>query len=202
MEDIVLVGGGGHCRSCIDVLEQLGGYTIAGIVDVPEKQGQKILGYSIFAGDDQLDQLAKQYRNFLVTVGQLKTCTPRRRLFLSIQALGGNLPTIISPLAYVSAHAEVGAGTIVMHHAILNAGAHVGANCIINSRALIEHDVQIGDHSHVATGAVANGGAVLGGESFLGSCAVIRQGCVIGRGGVVGMNATVKRNVLPGETFV
>ena len=33
---IVLIGGGGHCKSCIDVIEQQGVYQIAGIVDLPE----------------------------------------------------------------------------------------------------------------------------------------------------------------------
>ena len=51
-EKIILVGGGGHCKSCIDVIEQEGAYQIAGVVDVPEKLHQKILGYEIIATDD------------------------------------------------------------------------------------------------------------------------------------------------------
>ena len=35
-EEIILIGGGGHCKSCIDVIEQEGKYQIAGIVDLPE----------------------------------------------------------------------------------------------------------------------------------------------------------------------
>ena len=31
--EIILLGGGGHCRSCIDVIEQAGDFNIAGIVD-------------------------------------------------------------------------------------------------------------------------------------------------------------------------
>jgi hypothetical protein len=31
-------GGGGHCRSCIDVIEQQGRFAIAGIIDLPGKQ--------------------------------------------------------------------------------------------------------------------------------------------------------------------
>lgn len=43
-EKITLIGGGGRCRSCIDVIEQEGKYQVAGIVDLPEKQGQSVLG--------------------------------------------------------------------------------------------------------------------------------------------------------------
>ncbi len=38
---IILIGGGGHCKSCIDVIEQEGRFQITGIVDVPEKMHQK-----------------------------------------------------------------------------------------------------------------------------------------------------------------
>ena len=41
-EKIILIGGG-HCKSCIDVIEQAGTFQIAGIVDVPGKLHQKIL---------------------------------------------------------------------------------------------------------------------------------------------------------------
>jgi len=46
-EKIILIGGGGHCKSCIDVVEQQGKYQIAGIVDLPEKLHQKLLGYEV-----------------------------------------------------------------------------------------------------------------------------------------------------------
>lgn len=35
--------------------------------------------------------------------------------------MGGKLPVIISPLAYVSKHAGIEEGTIVMHYALENA---------------------------------------------------------------------------------
>ncbi|MDZ7696624.1 MAG: N-acetylneuraminate synthase family protein [Deltaproteobacteria bacterium] len=43
-EKIILVGGGGHCKSCIDVIEQEGRFAIAGIVDLPEKVDEKVIG--------------------------------------------------------------------------------------------------------------------------------------------------------------
>jgi len=30
--ELILVGGGGHCKSCIDVIERQGKYRIAGII--------------------------------------------------------------------------------------------------------------------------------------------------------------------------
>ena len=46
---LILIGGGGHCKSCIDVIEQEDNYEIVGIIDVPEKKGEKILNSDIFS---------------------------------------------------------------------------------------------------------------------------------------------------------
>jgi len=151
---IILIGGGGHCRSCIDVVEQEGKYEIAGIVDIPEKRDQQVLGYSVIGSDEDLPELVRTYPNVLITLEQIKTPERRMALFERLLKMGARFPVIQSPLAYVSPHARIGEGTIVMHRALINAGARVGRNCIINTNALVEYDVIIEDHCHVSTNAV------------------------------------------------
>ncbi|MFH2067769.1 MAG: NeuD/PglB/VioB family sugar acetyltransferase [Pseudomonadota bacterium] len=185
-EKIILIGGGGHCKSCIDVIEQDGTYRIEGIVDIPEKLHQKIMGYEVIATDEHLSELANDYENFFITIGQIKSPDKRIQLFNALQQLGVKMPVIISPLAYVSNHAVIGDGTIIMHHALVNAGAGIGCNCIINSKALIEHDAVIGDHCHISTAAVINGGVKIGTGSFLGSNTVCKEYIEISEGAVIG----------------
>jgi sugar O-acyltransferase (sialic acid O-acetyltransferase NeuD family) len=168
-KEILLVGGGGHCRSVIDVIEQEGRYTIAGIIDKPELVGQDILGYKIIGSDNDLKQLFKIYKYALVTVGHIKSSAIRLKLFNLLESIGFTLPTIISPLAYLSKYSTIDRGTVVMHHALINAGATVGANCIINSKSLIEHDATIENHCHISTATVINGGVVVKSNSFIGS---------------------------------
>ncbi len=196
-EKIILIGGGGHCKSCIDVIEQAGTFQIAGIVDLPEKLQQKILGYEIIATDDDLPDLVKQYRYFFITIGQIKSPNKRIRLFEKIKELGGRLPVIISPLAYVSTHARIEEGTIVMHHALVNAGAQIGRNCIINTKAMVEHDAVIGDHCHISTGAIINGGVEVGSGTFFGSNAVCKEYIEIGENAVIGFGAKFVKNIPP-----
>ena len=43
---LILVGGGGHCKSVIDVAESAG-YTILGILDKPEEIGKHVFGYEV-----------------------------------------------------------------------------------------------------------------------------------------------------------
>lgn len=168
-ETILLIGGGGHCKACIDVIEQEGKYQIAGIVDVKEKVGQTILGYPIVGTDNDLLSLIQKYKNALITVGQIRSANLRIKLFDQLKELKATLPIIISPLAFVSKHTIISEGTIIMHHALINAGAKIGKNNIINSKALIEHESITGDHCHISTGAIINGQTVIGNECFLGS---------------------------------
>jgi sugar O-acyltransferase (sialic acid O-acetyltransferase NeuD family) len=191
-EEIILIGGGGHCKSCVDVIEQAGIFQISGIVDVPGKLHQKILGYEIIAADDDLPRLANEYKNFLITIGQIKSRERRIRLYNILKDLGAKLPVIISPLAYVSKHAEIGDGTIIMHHALINAGAKIGENCIINTKALVEHDAIIEDHCHISTGAIVNGGTLIRTGTFLGSNAVTKEYITIKENSFIKANTLVK----------
>src|SRR5512136_594267 len=117
-EKIILIGGGGHCRACIDVIEQEGRFTIEGIVDVPEKIQHKVLGYPVIGSDSDLAKLIKSCPNVLLTLGQIKSPSRRIELFYDLMTMGARYPVIKSPLAYVSRHALVAEGTIIMHHAV------------------------------------------------------------------------------------
>ncbi len=174
-EPIILIGGGGHCKSVIDVIKLQGIFEIAGIIDIPEKLNQDVLGYKIIGQDCDLPELVKKYKNFHITLGQLRNPEPRIKLFNELKNLKATLPVIISSLAHVSEFAIIGKGTIIMHHALVNADAKIGSNTIINSKALIEHDAVIGDHCHISTGAIVNGGVQIGNNVFYGSGAVSKE---------------------------
>lgn len=191
-QPIILIGGGGHCKSCIDVIEQEGRFTINGIVDLPKKKGQKILGYEIFANDDDIPELAKTYDNFFITMGHLDSPQRRIELFTLLKKLDKTLPVIVSPNAYISKHAKIDEGTIIMHQAVINAGSKIGENCIINNKALIEHDATIGNNCHISTGAIINGGVQVGNNTFYGSGAVSKQYITIPENSFVKANSIVK----------
>lgn len=188
---ILLVGAGGHARACIDVIEQEGRFAMAGLVGLPHEVGTRVLGYPVLGTDADLSTLLGDYAHALVSVGQIKTSEPRMRLFDLFEQSGYALPVIVSPRAYVSPHATLGAGTIVMHGAVVNAGAAVGRNCIINSQSLVEHDVVIADHCHIATAAVINSGVRIGAGTFIGSGSSVRQCINIGERCLIGMGQRV-----------
>ena len=172
---ILLIGGGGHCKSVIDVIEQEDRFVIAGIIDKKELVGLKVLGYEIIGCDDDLKDLRHHYKYALITLGQLKSPDIRIKLFEMLKASGYELPFVVSPLAYVSKHAKIGAGTVIMHHALINANVTIGQNCIINTKALIEHDASIEDDCHISTGAIVNGGVHVEAGTFYGSNATCKE---------------------------
>ncbi len=175
IKDILLLGGGGHCKSCIDVIELEGKYNIVGIIDKKELIDQDILGYKVIGCDDNLIELFKTYKYAVVTVGQIKSNSLRVKLFNLAKDIGYKLPTIISPLAYVSKHSTIGEGTVVLHQALVNSNSKIGRNCIINSKALIEHDVLVEDNCHISTGTIINGGVIVDKNTFVGSNATTKE---------------------------
>lgn len=194
---LLLIGAGGHARSVIDIIEQIGKHRIVGMIDRRELLGSSCLGYPVIGCDDDLPELVLKGMQAFITIGQIGAPGPRRQIYKQLRRLNASMPNIISPSSLISRHAQLGAGNFVGHAVILNAGARVGDNAILNTRALIEHDVQIGDHCHIATGALVNGGTIIESECFIGSGAVLREGIRIGAGSFIGAGALVTRDCPP-----
>ncbi len=174
-EKIVLIGGGGHCHSVIDVIEQENKYEIIGIVDKKELIGNEVLNYKIIASDEALAEIFKTCKNAIITIGQIESSTLRTKIFKNLKNIGFNLPVIISPIAYVSKYSIIEEGTIILHHALINANVKIGKNCIINTKALVEHDSIVEDYCHISTASVINGGVTVKEGNFFGSNATSKQ---------------------------
>lgn len=198
---LILIGAGGHARACIDVVEQQSQYQIVGLVGLQDELCSQHLGYEVIITDSGLAQQVKSTPNALITVGQIQTTRLRKHLYQQAMQYGFQMPVIISPNAYVSRHATIGAGSIIMHGAIVNAGAKVGKNCIINTCALVEHDAVVEDHCHISTGAILNGSVQVGAGSFIGSGCVVKEGLSIGRDCLVGIGLTVRHKLVDSTHF-
>ena len=192
---IILVGGGGHCRACIDVIECQDKFEIYGIIDKPEFLGHKVLGYPIIGDDKDLPDLAKKGYSFLISLGFHGKSSLRQNLYELIEINGGHFPTIVSPLAYVSKHNKIGKGNIIMHHVLLNSNISIGDNNIINSKALLEHDSKVGHHNHISTQAVLNGSSEILNSCFLGSSSVISNNVKLCSNVIVGAGAVVLKDI-------
>lgn len=193
-KNLILVGGGGHCKSVIEVAESAG-YNILGILDMPEEVGKTVLGYKVVGTDDDIPQFVGK-AEFVITVGFIKNPAIRIRIFDKIKNAGGRLARVVASTARVSKYAEVGEGTVVMHQAFVNAGAKIGHNCIINTFCNIEHDAQVGDQCHISTGTMVNGDCKIGERVFIGSQSVLANGISVGDDIIVGAGSLVRKSIL------
>lgn len=192
--NLILIGGGGHCKSVIDVAESAG-YNILGILDMPEDIGKSVLDYKVIGTDDDIPQFVDK-AEFIITVGFIKSPAIRMRIFDKVREAGGKLATIIASTAHVSRYASLGEGTVVMHQTVVNAGAKIGENCIINTFCNIEHDAVIGDQCHISTGTMVNGDCKVGKMCFIGSQSVLANGISICDDVIVGAGSLVRKNIL------
>ena len=117
-KNLILVGGGGHCKSVIEVAESAG-YTILGIVDRPEELGKLVLDYKVIGVDDDIPQYVEK-AEFVITVGFIKNPALRIKLYNKVKEAGGKLATIVASTAHVSKYATLGEGTVVMHQAFVH----------------------------------------------------------------------------------
>ncbi|RDU70616.1 acetyltransferase [Helicobacter aurati] len=172
-EKLVIIGGGGHARACLDIIAMHKHFEIIGIIDsyLVNSNIQTSCGYDVLGDESLLHSLntpKKQYSAF-VAIGQIRSPQPRMHLYHKLKSLGFKLPSFVSPLAYVASSSSIGEGSIIMHGALINANVQIGKMAIVNSKALIEHDCIVGDFCHLSTASVINGACTIGNQVFLGS---------------------------------
>lgn len=192
-KNLILIGGGGHCKSVIDVAESAG-YNILGVLDMPEEVGKSVLDYKVIGTDDDIPQYVGK-TEFLITVGFIKNPAIRVRIYNKVKEAGGKLATIVASTAHVSRYATLGEGTVVMHQAAVNAGAEIGDNCIINTFCNIEHDAVIGAQCHISTGTMVNGDCKVGERVFIGSQSALTNGITVGEDIIVGAGSVVRKSI-------
>lgn len=198
---LVFLGGGGHCRSCLEVATSAG-FTVAGYLAPEADPDTDRLGCDWLGDDSWLtsSQAHDPDLRYLVAVGQTGSAAVRSSLFSSLQQASLPLISLQAATAVLSRHAILGNGNVVMHGAIINAGVTVGDNCIINSMALLEHDVSVGHHCHISTGSRLNGGVVIGDGVFIGSGAILLPGVQIADGVIIGAGSLVTRSISQAHT--
>lgn len=187
---ILLVGGGGHCRSVLDCIHRLNRYDTFGIVE--RAGGEGLPSVPMVGTDADLSALYDGgWREAVVTLGSIGNSERRRALYDLLKKTGFTLPVIADPSAVISADARIEEGTFIGKLAVVNAGTHVGRCAIINTGAIIEHECKIGDFAHISPGAVLCGGVRVEENAHIGAGTVVRQGIRIGGSALIGMGSTV-----------
>ena len=187
---VLLVGGGGHCRSVLDSLFRLREYDEIGIID-RQLQGP-VFGVPVVGADGDLPRLFVQgWRYAVITLGSIGMPARRRALFQELKRIGFKLPAVVDPSALTGFAAEIGEGAFIGKGAVVNSGTRVGQCAIINTGAVLEHDCSIGDFAHIAPGCTLCGEVTVGEDTHIGAGSVIRQQIQIGANSLIGAGSVV-----------
>lgn len=197
MKSLVLIGGGGHCRSVLDAALGMKCFKNIVITDQNISAGTRIMGCEVVGRDEVLEDLfSAGYELAFISLGSIKSSALRKELWQKARQIGFAFPCIVDPTAVVSEYAYLDEGVFVGKTAVVNAGAYIERNAIINTGAIIEHDCKIGEFSHVAPGACICGGCDVGTDSFIGAHATLIQGIHMADNGFVKAGEKVWRTYI------
>lgn len=200
MENIILLGIGGHAHSIVDSIEADETYRIYGFLDNESKIGEQYRGYKVLGTDDLLEKCFREgVANAFVSVGFIGKGEIRNRLYDQLKAIGFRIPTVIDKTAIIAKDVVIGEGTFVGKNAVINSATQIGNMCIVNTGAIVEHDCIVGDFSHISVGSVLCGNVQIGKNSFVGANAIVIQGRNIGNRCIIGAGTTVRKNVKEGS---
>lgn len=194
MKKILLLGNGGHAKSCIDLIENSGNYKIVGIISKNKKDiGKKLLGYKVIGSDKDLINLVKNIKNIMIGIGFIKETKKKEFIYNYLKKIGYRIPKIISSKSYISKHAIIEDGVNVFHDCFVGPNSKIKEGSLVNNKTLIEHDVTIEKFCHISTSCVINGNSEIGMRSFIGSGSVLINNCKIKKNSFIKMGSLIKK---------
>ena len=100
MPKIILVGGGGHTISCIDVIKSQKIFSFAGII-LKDKKDKNKYGLNVLGYEKDLKKIRKKYKYALIGIGQIKDYSKRYYAYKILKKYKFNLPVIKSKYSYL-----------------------------------------------------------------------------------------------------
>lgn len=193
---LLLIGGGGHCKSVLDSILPSNEYTGIGIIDKNESSSGSVLGIPIIGCDDDLSKLYHDgYHYAYVTVGSTGEQSLRIKLYKMLETIGFEIPNIIDLTAIVSSHVKMERGIFIGKNVVVNAGTSIMDGSIINTASTIEHDCIISQFCHIAPKSLLCGEVEVGDNTHIGAGSVIKQQIKIGSNSIIGMGSVVLKDI-------
>lgn len=191
MEQVLLIGAGGHAQVIADLMFRAheagaAALPIGYLDDNQALRGEYLLGLPVLGSIEELGTL--RYDSVLIAIGDNQA---RRRLYDRLLAAGASFATARHPSAVIAPATTLGAGSVVCAGAILGTGAQVGPNVILNTRCTVDHHCHIGAHSHIAPGVTLGGAVQVSEGALVGIGATVMPQRRIGAWSTVGAGALV-----------
>ncbi len=201
MNQIIIIGAGGHGRVVLDILRAAGDCNPIGFLDAnPNLQGRRVDGLEVLGDFSMLEALIfKGVTGAIVAIGDNQV---RRSYTEEISKLGLPLINAIHPSANIAANAHLGKNIVISAGALVCAHCQIGNSAILNTGCIVDHESIIANSTHICPGAKLAGRVIVDSGAFVGIGATIIQNVRIGTDAVVGAGAVVIKDVPPAVTVV
>jgi UDP-perosamine 4-acetyltransferase len=194
---IVIYGAGGHAKAVMEMVQAIGAFRIAGILDDNAAlAGTSVLGIPVLGAREFLPQLVEQGVRLAANgVGGIIDINIRLKLFDLLAGYGLAFPILCHPRATVEASAQICDGVQVFANAYVGSSALLHEKCMINTGAIVSHDCEIGAFTHIAPGAMLAGHVHVGEKALVGMGVTTMIGLKIGSGARIGNGAVLLADV-------
>lgn len=194
---IIIYGAGGHAKTVMEMVLQIGAFRIAGIIDDnPSLVGTSVLGLPVLGTREMLPELAEQGIRLAANgVGGIIEMSVRVRIFELLAASGFSFPILRHPRATLEASARIADGVQVFANAYVGSESVLHERCMINTGAVVSHDCEIGAYTHIAPGALLAGHVHVGERTLVGMGATTTIGLKIGSQARIGNGAVLLADV-------
>lgn len=194
---ILLFGAGGHAKTILEMIQVIGAFRLAGIVDDNAAlTGTSVLGIPVLGTREILPGLFEQgFRLAANGVGGIVNLGLREKLFDLLAASGFAFPILRHPRATVEPSAQIFDGVQIFANAYVGSSAILHEKCMVNTGAVVSHDCEIGAYTHIAPGALLAGHVQVGARALVGMGVTTIIGLKIGSGARIGNGAVLLADV-------
>lgn len=186
MEKLLIIGAGGFGRV---VLEHASKEYECAFLDDGLAVGAIIDGVAVIGKTNDMGRWFGEYDKLIVSIGNNNL---RERLYAEAESIGYSFPNIILPSAYISPHAHLADGTILLNNAVVQNGAKAGRGLIINPGSELHQDCIVGNNVLIYTNSVVRSLTHVGDRAWIGANAVIGTGAIVPNDGRVEDGEVVK----------
>ena len=171
MEKLLLVGSGGFGRVVLEYAQA--NYNCAFLDD---EEAKTVDGVPVIGKTNDIESFYPEYNLLLVTIGNNDL---REKLYHRAKIAGYAFPNIIHPSAYVSQHAHIGSGCVILNNAVVQNNDRCGDGCILNPGVELHHDSSIGNYCLIYTNSVVRSLSNVGHRVWIGSNATVATSAIV-----------------------
>ena len=200
MNEIVLLGGGGHSWDILESIEATQGIEATGFLDDFDPASMPIEGRDLMCLGtiDDLHRLPTNVE-YIIAMGYPEK---RHAIWKRVRDAPRQAYTHVDPSAETARNVTLGNGVVIL------AGSHISPNAQLRDQvhvsymAAVGHDSIVGECSTVMPAAIVSGDVHIGADVLIGTNATVLEGRRIGDHARIGAGAVVNKNVEPGATVV